>query len=113
MYNLHYKNGLLYASVILNHGDKSIIIDDVIVDTGAYHTIISKCSVVRLSWAHKEYPVLQFIKNDFKVNQYFNGFSDSVNVKGPIVSPTPKIVIQSGFETFTASIAELNPTVSQ
>ncbi|WIV11555.1 hypothetical protein [Proteiniborus sp. MB09-C3] len=40
MYNLHYKNGLLYASIFLQEGDKSIIIDDVIVDTGAYHTII-------------------------------------------------------------------------
>lgn len=40
MYNLHYKNGLLYASIILQEGDKSVIIDDVIVDTGAYHTII-------------------------------------------------------------------------
>lgn len=40
MYNLHYRNGLLYASVILHQGDKSINIDDVIVDTGAFHTII-------------------------------------------------------------------------
>lgn len=40
MYNLHCKNGLLYASVILQHGNKTITIDDVIVDTGAYHTII-------------------------------------------------------------------------
>lgn len=40
MYNLHYKNGLLYASVILHQGEKIITIDDVIVDTGAYHTII-------------------------------------------------------------------------
>lgn len=40
MYNLHYKDGLLYASIILQEGDKSVIIDDVIVDTGAYHTII-------------------------------------------------------------------------
>lgn len=40
MYNLHYKNGLLYASVFLQEGDKSITIDDVIVDTGAYHTIM-------------------------------------------------------------------------
>lgn len=40
MYKLQYKNGLLYASVILQHGNKSITVDDVIVDTGAYHTII-------------------------------------------------------------------------
>ncbi len=40
MYNLHYKNGLLYASIILRERDKSVIIDDVIVDTGEYRTII-------------------------------------------------------------------------
>lgn len=40
MCNLHYKDGLLYASIILQESDKSVIIDDVIVDTGAYHTII-------------------------------------------------------------------------
>lgn len=40
MYNSHYKNGLLYASVILQQEGKSITIDDVIVDTGAYHSII-------------------------------------------------------------------------
>ena len=40
MYNLHYKHGLLYTSVILQHGGESIIVDDVIVDTGAFHTII-------------------------------------------------------------------------
>jgi len=41
MYNLDYKNRLLYASVILQHGRKIITVDDVIVDTGAFHTIIS------------------------------------------------------------------------
>jgi len=40
MYSLHCKNGLLYASIVLQEGDKSIIVDDVIVDTGVYHTII-------------------------------------------------------------------------
>lgn len=40
MYNLYYKKRLLYASVFLQHEGKSITIDDVIVDTGVYHTII-------------------------------------------------------------------------
>ncbi|MDQ2086340.1 hypothetical protein RBH29_07845 [Herbivorax sp. ANBcel31] len=40
MNELQYRNGLLYTSVILSHGNKSIMIDNVIVDTGAFHTII-------------------------------------------------------------------------
>lgn len=40
MYELHDKNGLLYASIMLSHGDKSVIIEDVIIDTGACHTIV-------------------------------------------------------------------------
>lgn len=40
MYSLRYKNGLLYASVVLTHENKFVIVDDVIIDTGAYHTII-------------------------------------------------------------------------
>lgn len=40
MYELHDKNGLLYASIMLSHSDKSVIIEDVIIDTGACHTIV-------------------------------------------------------------------------
>lgn len=40
MYELCYKNGLLYTSVVLYSAEKSVSIDDVIVDTGAFHTII-------------------------------------------------------------------------
>ncbi|SFD45771.1 retropepsin-like aspartic protease [Clostridium uliginosum] len=37
---LQLKNGLLYTSLNLRHKGKSIIVDNVIVDTGAFHTII-------------------------------------------------------------------------
>lgn len=40
MEKLKFKNGLLYTDIILTHEGKSVIIEDVIVDTGASHTII-------------------------------------------------------------------------
>ncbi len=40
MNKLHYKNGLLYAAVEIYAEDKRVVIDDVIIDTGAAHTII-------------------------------------------------------------------------
>ena len=40
MYKLSYKNGLLYASLEIMINEKLIKIDDVIIDTGAFHTII-------------------------------------------------------------------------
>lgn len=40
MYEIHCKNGLLYASIVLFHNNKSINVQDVIIDTGACHTII-------------------------------------------------------------------------
>ncbi len=41
MESLQYKEGLLYASIRLKYNEKSIFIDDVIIDTGALHTIIA------------------------------------------------------------------------
>ena len=41
MSKLIYKKGLVYTSIELKYKDKSIIIDDVIIDTGASHTIIA------------------------------------------------------------------------
>ena len=40
MYKMIEKNGLLYATVDIEHNGKTIIVDDVIIDTGAYHSII-------------------------------------------------------------------------
>jgi len=41
MNTLEFKKGLLYASIELKYEDESIIIQDVIIDTGASHTIIA------------------------------------------------------------------------
>lgn len=41
MVNLQYKKGLLYTSIELKSEGKSIIVEDVIIDTGAFHTIIA------------------------------------------------------------------------
>jgi len=41
MVDLKYKNGLLYTNLFLYHDGKEVLVEDVIVDTGAYHTIIS------------------------------------------------------------------------
>ena len=40
MHNLEYKDGLLYASITLMHDEKFVEVNDVIIDTGAFHTII-------------------------------------------------------------------------
>ena len=41
MVNLTYKNGLLYTDLLLCHDGKEVLVEDIIVDTGAFHTIIS------------------------------------------------------------------------
>ncbi|AQS05041.1 retropepsin-like aspartic protease [Clostridium beijerinckii] len=40
-HKLIYKNGLLYTSIKMIHEGKCVNIDDVIIDTGAFHTIIT------------------------------------------------------------------------
>lgn len=40
MYQLKFKNGLLYADITLVHENKSIYINDTVIDTGASHTVI-------------------------------------------------------------------------
>ncbi|WP_353093019.1 retropepsin-like aspartic protease [Tissierella praeacuta] len=41
MNKLQYKKGLLYTSIEIKFKEKSIVIEDVIIDTGASHTIIT------------------------------------------------------------------------
>lgn len=41
MNQLQYKKGLLYTTIELKYKEKSIIIKDVIIDTGSSHTIIA------------------------------------------------------------------------
>lgn len=40
MHKLQYKKGLLYTSISLMHEGQCITIPDVIIDTGAFHTIL-------------------------------------------------------------------------
>ncbi|OPJ60570.1 retropepsin-like aspartic protease [Clostridium oryzae] len=48
MEKLIYKNGLLYTNVFLSHDGKEVIVEDVIIDTGAFHTIISPVFLEKL-----------------------------------------------------------------
>lgn len=48
MVNLTYKNGLLYTNLLLCHSDKEVLVKDVIIDTGAFHTIISPLFLEKL-----------------------------------------------------------------
>ncbi|KAJ49739.1 putative aspartyl protease [Clostridium tetanomorphum] len=43
-----YKNGLLYVSLEIIYRGKRKIVDDIIIDTGASHTIISPDAVIEL-----------------------------------------------------------------
>lgn len=48
MVNLTYKNGLLYTNLLLCHDGKEVLVKDVIIDTGAFHTIISPVFLEKL-----------------------------------------------------------------
>lgn len=48
MINLKYKKGLLDADLLLCHDGKEVLVEDIIVDTGAYHTIISPVFLEKL-----------------------------------------------------------------
>lgn len=48
MVNLTYKNGLLYTNLLLCHDGKEVLVEDVIIDTGAFHTIISPVFLEKL-----------------------------------------------------------------
>lgn len=38
---IEYKDGLIYTSIKLTHENNTVIVDNVIIDTGAFHTIIT------------------------------------------------------------------------
>lgn len=48
MNRLQLKDGLLYTSVNLIYEGKCIVVDDVIIDTGAFHTIIATVYLEKL-----------------------------------------------------------------
>lgn len=41
MHKLVLKNGLLYTAITLRHDGKSVMVEEVIIDTGAFQTIIA------------------------------------------------------------------------
>lgn len=45
---IKYKNGLLFIDLEINHNGKSELVKDVVIDTGASHTIISPDAVIEL-----------------------------------------------------------------
>ena len=45
---IKYKNGLLFIDLEINHNGKSALVKDVVIDTGASHTIISPDAVGEL-----------------------------------------------------------------
>ena len=54
MYKLWYKNGLLYAEAEIKYNSKSVRVSDVIIDTGAFHTIILSDYLEELEVEFKE-----------------------------------------------------------
>ena len=54
MNKLQLKDGLLYATVNLRHEEKCIVVDNVIIDTGAFHTIIAPNFLEKLDVAFSE-----------------------------------------------------------
>lgn len=54
MNRLQLKDGLLYTSINLRHEDKCILVDNVIIDTGAFHTIIAPDFLEKLDVAFSD-----------------------------------------------------------
>jgi len=51
---LQLKDGLLYTSVSLHHEGKCVVVDNVIIDTGAFHTIIAPDFLEKLDVAFSD-----------------------------------------------------------
>lgn len=67
------KNGLLYTSIKLKHEGKNIIVNDVIIDTGAFHTIISPNFLEELQ--------AEFADDDMLIEAYGYGGASSYAVR--------------------------------
>lgn len=67
------KNGLLYTSIKLSHEGKSITVNDVIIDTGAFHTIISPDFLEELQ--------AEFTDDDILIEAYGYGGASSYAVR--------------------------------
>lgn len=51
---LQLKDGLLYTTINLRHEEKCILVEDVIIDTGAFHTIIAPVYLEKLDVAFSD-----------------------------------------------------------
>lgn len=67
------KNGLLYTSIKLSHEGNSITVNDVIIDTGAFHTIISPDFLEELQ--------AEFTDDDILIEAYGYGGASSYAVR--------------------------------
>ncbi|WP_294377218.1 retropepsin-like aspartic protease [uncultured Clostridium sp.] len=70
---LQLKSGLLYTSIKIEHGGKNIVVNDVIVDTGAFHTIISPDFLEELQ--------AEFTNEDMLIEAYGYGGASSYAVR--------------------------------
>ena len=70
---LQLKSGLLYTSIEIEHEGKNIVVNDVIVDTGAFHTIISSDFLEELQE--------EFTNEDMLIEAYGYGGASSYAVR--------------------------------
>ena len=84
------KNGLLYTSIEITHEGKSIIINDVIIDTGAFHTIISPDYLDELQ--------AEFTDDDVLIEAYGYGGASSYAVRKRIDTISCEYIKLSDFK---------------
>lgn len=70
---LQLKSGLLYTSIEIEHKGKNIVVNDIIVDTGAFHTIISPDFLEELQ--------AEFTNEDMLIEAYGYGGASSYTVR--------------------------------
>ncbi len=87
---IQFKNGLLYTSIELTHEGKSIIVNDVIIDTGAFHTIISPYYLEELQ--------AEFTDDDILIEAYGYGGASSYAVRKRIDTISCEHITLSDFK---------------
>lgn len=95
---LNVKNGLLYTSIKLTHEGNYVIIDDVIVDTGAFHTIITTDFLDELG--------AEFSNEDKLIEAFGYGGASSYAVRKKINSISCGDI---GLENFKIDFGEIDP----
>ncbi|WP_394887069.1 retropepsin-like aspartic protease [Clostridium butyricum] len=87
---IQFKNGLLYTSIELMHEGKRITVNDVIIDTGAFHTIISSDFLEELQ--------AEFTDDDMLIEAYGYGGASSYAVRKRIDTISCDDIILSDFK---------------